>query len=231
VGKCLELLRLLGRLFLDGPLLRDHRRLRVGQGDDRDEGEGGHDGDDRRGPREPRGEQARDHAQRRQGVGPLASHEAIGLGGLVTAGAGGRGRIGTVGGDRRRPGRGRERHGQLQGARQAVAEATLDVDGQGRLAEARARAQDGDEIADAHHDRDGDGDRTRDLEGHEPRDRPQRELRDEEHGQGDPRPTDDAPEPQPAAVRGEAGPDLQEGRVQRLAGQRDPRVGRDDGSR
>ena len=117
--------------------LGDHRVLRVGQGDHRDEERHGRHRGDRRVPREARLEQRRHRAERLQRISSLAPDEPVGLGGFVHR----RDRCVEV--DVHPPGgvadRG-EPDGQFDRRRHAVSEPALDVHRQRRLAERRTGA-------------------------------------------------------------------------------------------
>ena len=113
------------------------------------------------------------------------------------------------------PGRRRLGHraGERERGRDRVSGAALGVNGEGRLAERRAGADDEDQQREEAEDRDRDGDERRALE------RPDA-LRDDEHqlddrdgGEDVPRAANATAEPQAATVRGEPSPELRERRV------------------
>ena len=89
----------------------------------------------------------------------------------------------------------REGDRQRQGARGAITEPALAVDGHRRLAEARARTDREHDSASPPSDEDRAAMRRRELEREEARHRPERQLRDAAGRDHDPGPPNDAPEP------------------------------------
>ena len=117
-------------------------------------------------------------------------------------------------------GRRRERDRELERARDPVAESTFGVDRERRLTQRGTGADDRDEPAHRPDDRDGGPDDRGPLDGHEAGDGPQHQLGHEDRGQREPGPSDDPPDPEPAAMGGEAGPDGQEHRIERAVDDR-----------
>ena len=220
LGDLVQAIGLAGRGRFDLALLGDDRVLRVRQDEDRDEQQGRHDQRDGRSTRQPWLEQrAIGRPDRAEGVRPLTTDEPVRLG-CVAAGVGRGIRI------RRAGGRGEGRR-EFHGARDAVAQARLAIHGQCRLTQARARPDDGDEEGQRPDDRQGHADGRRPRQRHEPRDRPQHEFRDRDHRDRQPRPSDDAPDPQPLPMRRQRAEDGRQRRIERSVHD-GPWVGRDD---
>ena len=134
-GQFLEPLGLAVGCLADVALLGDDGILRVRERQDRHEQEDGGDRRDGGGARPAGPEEGRDRPERGERIASLAADEPIGLGqrrsmrsGLVIER-----RPSSAGGTRRR----REGDGELEGARDPVAQAALDVDRQRGLAERR----------------------------------------------------------------------------------------------
>ena len=223
LGDLVDLVRLALSLLADLPVLLDDEVHRVGEQDSRHDEGRGQDGRDRRATREPRAEQPGLHGpQAAHGVSPLAPHEAR-LRGRDVERAIDHDRLVLRSLERARVGgmdrceRERRSHG--------VAGAALGVDRQGRFAQGGPRTHDEDEQDEEPEHRQRGRDERCLLEREQPLRDHEHELRHHDDGEHVPGAPDGTPEPQPPAMRDEAGPELDQRRVERDAQRR--RVGGD----